>query len=163
MNPHLSDGAKSGDHAPKSSRREAREAVLQALYAFEFTHDDLSRILEEVCELFSEPAMAFVKKLVGCAVEHQPELDQLIRSRTQNWDFERIAIIDRLLLRMAICEFIFFEDIPPKVSINEMIEISKRFSTEKSSKFINGILDSVFDDLRKGARIHKTGRGVIEE
>ena len=68
-----------------------------------------------------------------------------------------------VLLRMAICEFLFFEDIPPKVSINEMIEISKRYSTEKSSKFINGILDSVFDDLKNEGRIHKSGRGIIEE
>jgi N utilization substance protein B len=162
MNPYLFDGAKPGDHAPKSSRREAREKVLQALYAYEFTHDNFSAILEDVCDLFTDLTMEFVQKLVASAIAHQDELDQLIKSRTQNWDFERIAIIDRLLLRMAICEFLFFDDIPPKVSINEMIEISKRYSTEKSSKFINGILDSVFDDLKSSGRINKSGRGTIE-
>ncbi|HNL26402.1 MAG TPA: transcription antitermination factor NusB, partial [bacterium] len=93
---------------------------------------------------------------------HQMEMDVLIRARAQNWEFERIALIDRISMRMALCEILFFEDIPPKVSINEMIEISKRYSTDKSSKFINGILDSIYEDLKNVGRITKTGRGIIE-
>lgn len=163
MNPLLLDESRPGNHAPKNSRREARETVLQILYAYEYSQDQIGKIIEDVCEPFSELTMAFVRKLVACAVQHREVLDELIKSRTQNWDFERIAIIDRLLLRIGICEFLHFEDIPPKVSINEVIEISKRYSTDKSSKFINGILDSVYDDLKKSGRINKTGRGVLEE
>lgn len=163
MNPLLRDESKPVNPAPKNSRREARETVLQILYAYEFSQDPVGKIVEDVSEPFSDPTMAFIRKLVACAVENREQLDKLIKSRTQNWDFERIAIIDRLLLRIGICEFLHFEDIPPKVSINEVIEISKRYSTDKSSKFINGILDSVFDDLKNKARIKKTGRGIIEE
>lgn len=163
MNPLLLDESKPGNHAPKNSRREARETVLQILYAYEYSQDHIEKIVEDVCEPFSDQTMLFVKKLVSCAVEHREVLDDLIRSRTQNWDFDRIAIIDRLLLRIGICEFLYFEDIPPKVSINEVIEISKRYSTDKSSKFINGILDSVYDDLKNAGRIKKSGRGVLEE
>ena len=163
MNPLLLDESKPGNNTPKNSRREARETALQILYAYEYSQDNVGRIIEDVCEVFSDKAMLFIKKLVQCATEHRDALDDLIKSRAQNWDFERIAIIDRLLLRIGICEFLHFEDIPPKVSINEVIEISKRYSTDKSSKFINGILDSVYDDLKAAGRINKTGRGIIEE
>jgi len=167
MNPFLVDDSKFSDplkpKSPKNSRREARENVLQILYAYEFTHDPVAKIIEDVCDDFTESTMEFIKKLIVRVIEHEKEADTLIQSRTQNWDFDRIAMIDRLLLRIGISEFLFFEDIPPKVSINEVIEISKRYSTEKSSKFINGILDTIFDDLKKSGRIHKSGRGIIEE
>ncbi|KAB2881361.1 transcription antitermination factor NusB [bacterium] len=163
MNPLLLDELKPGNHTPKSSRREARETVLQVLYAYEFSQDPINKIVEDVCGPFTDQTMAFIKKLVACAVKHREVLDNHIKSRTQNWDFERIAMIDRLLLRIGICEFLHFEDIPPKVSINEVIEISKRYSTDKSSKFVNGILDSVYEDLKLAGRITKAGRGVIEE
>lgn len=167
MNPHLLDDARSSgkptkEKSPKSSRREARETVLQVLYAYEHTHANVPTIIDDVCDSFSELAMDFIKKLVFHAIEQEKELDTLIKTRTQNWDFERIAIIDRLLLRMAICEFLYFDDIPPKVSINEMIEIAKRYSTDRSSKFINGILDAVLDDLKTAGKIHKSGRGMID-
>ena len=67
----------------------------------------------------------------------------------QNWEFERVAQVDRLLLRMGICEIFFLEEIPPKVSISEMVEISKIYSTDESPSFINGILDSVYKDFQK--------------
>ncbi len=71
--------------------------------------------------------------------------------KSKNWDFERIAIIDRLIIRMAICEFLFFDDIPPKVSISEAIEIAKKFSTDDSSAFVNGILDAILHMISKGS------------
>ena len=80
-----------------------------------------------------------------------------------NWDLSRIALIDRILLRMGICEILFFPDIPPKVSINESIEIAKDYSTSSSGKFINGILDAILDDLKKDGKLNKKGRGLLEE
>ena len=75
--------------------------------------------------------------------------DELIKSHLQNWEFDRVAQIDRLLLRMGICEIFFIEEIPPKVSISEMVEISKVYSTDESPGFINGILDAVYKDYQK--------------
>lgn len=164
MNPLLADdGAKPGKNtAPKNSRREARETVLKALYAYEMTQEGIKQILDDVCDNFTEPATQFIHAVVQQTIAHQMEMDVLIKARAQNWEFERIALIDRILMRMALCEILFFEDIPPKVSINEMIEISKRYSTDKSSKFINGILDTIYEDLKSVGRITKTGRGIIE-
>ena len=86
----------------------------------------------------------------------------MIKKKALNWDFDRIAVIDRIILRMAMCEFIYFDDIPPKVSIDEAIEISKKFSTEKSGKFINGILDSVLNEWNQENKINKKGRGLVD-
>ena len=90
------------------------------------------------------------------------EIDKLIMSRVANWEFSRIAVIDRIILRISVCELLYFDDIPPKVSINEAIEIARRYSTEKSDKFVNGVLDSILDDLKKSGRMRKTGRGLLE-
>jgi len=162
MNPFLKDESRSGESTgPRNSRREAREAILQILYAYEYTQDNPGRIIEDVCENFSESAMDFIRRSSKQIIDCGKDLDAYIQSHTENWDFERIALIDRLLMRIGINEILHFEDIPPKVSINEVIEISKRYSTDKSSKFINGILDAVYEDLKRGGQINKTGRGVI--
>ena len=94
---------------------------------------------------------------------HADELDDKIKERVKNWEMNRIALIDRILLRMGVCEMLYFPDIPPKVSINESIEIAKEYSTAGSSKFINGILDAILSNEKKSGRIHKQGRGLIEE
>lgn len=104
---------------------------------------------------------SFAEQLLIHAVNHADKLDEMIKRKALNWDFERIAIIDKLILRMAICEFLYFADIPPKVSIDEAIEISKKYSTEKSGQFINGILDAVLTELRQENQLHKYGRGLI--
>jgi N utilization substance protein B len=89
----------------------------------------------------------FARDLFIAAALHRDELDKFIQEKSENWDFERIAIIDRLIIRIAICEFKYFDDIPPKVSISEAIEIAKRFSTDDSSAFVNGILDAVLHQI----------------
>jgi N utilization substance protein B len=81
---------------------------------------------------------------------HAVEIDKLIVSRSKNWDFDRITIIDKLILRMALVEMVYVDEVPPKVSIAEGVEIAKQFSTEDSSSFINGILDSVYNEIIKG-------------
>jgi N utilization substance protein B len=87
----------------------------------------------------------------------------MIREKVNNWEMERIALIDRILLRIAIAELLYFPDIPPKVSINEAIEIAKEYSTAKSGKFINGVLDAILTDLKQSGKLNKSGRGLIEE
>lgn len=130
-------------------RRAARELALQTLYAEEMTGYPLAHVAEDVIgksELAGE-LKKFARDLFMTAALHRGELDKFIQDKSENWDFERIAIIDRLIIRMAICEFMYFNDIPPKVSISEAIEIAKRYSTDDSSAFVNGILDAVLHQI----------------
>jgi transcription antitermination protein NusB len=144
-------------------RRVVRERVLQALYAYELSHEPIQMIIENIVgDLEKQPeSFAFAKQLILKVIECTKELDDLIRQRIEHWEFNRLAVIDRIILRMSICELLYFEDIPPKVTMNEAIEIARSFSTEKSDKFVNGVLDSILDDLTKEDRIKKSGRGLI--
>ncbi len=144
-------------------RRTIREKVLQALYAYEISKEPITLVIENVLkELQTHKAeFEFAKKIIYAVVQHQEEIDKIINSKVANWEFNRIATIDKFLLRIGICELMYFEDIPPKVTINEAIEIAKNYSTEKSSKFINGVLDSVFEELVNEKKLTKSGRGLI--
>ncbi len=117
-----------------------------------------------IFSLYKDPVddVEFVKRLYIRTIGTVPEADAVIDDKARNWDLERIAIIDRILMRMAITEAREFPSIPVKVSLNEYIEISKFYSTPKSNGFINGILDRVFIELRQKGLIKKTGRGLIE-
>ncbi|WP_197091506.1 transcription antitermination factor NusB [Sphingobacterium endophyticum] len=103
----------------------------------------------------------FIIDLLKMTVKYGEEYQDLIAAKTKNWESDRIALIDNLLMRMAITELINFPTIPVKVTINEYIELSKSFSTLKSSTFINGILDKILADLTSQRRIKKEGRGLI--
>jgi transcription antitermination protein NusB len=105
----------------------------------------------------------FVRDLFRKAVMHKEEYSKLIESYTENWDVERIAFIDMLILIMSITEAVAFPSIPTRVTINEYLEIAKFYSTEKSSVFINGLLDKIFKHLKDEQKIKKTGRGLIGE
>jgi transcription antitermination protein NusB len=145
-------------------RRQVREKVLQALYAYELSHESVDLILDTIVgTLKKEPEIfEMAKELFLKVIETKDEVDTLITNRVANWEFGRLAVIDKIILRISICELLYFEDIPPKVSINEAIEIARRYSTEKSDKFVNGVLDSVLDDLKKSGRLRKSGRGLLE-
>jgi N utilization substance protein B len=138
--------------------------VLQALYAYELSHEPIQMIIEDIVgNLQKQPeSFNFAKQLILKVVECTKELDDLIRQRVEHWEFNRLANIDRIVLRMSICELLYFDDIPPKVTMNEAIEIARDFSTDKSDKFVNGVLDSILEDLKKEGRIKKTGRGLVE-
>lgn len=107
--------------------------------------------------------LAYCRKLVRTTVKNEDEYLGLIKESANNWELERIAFIDSLILRLAISEAIEFKSIPTKVTINEFIEIAKIYSTQKSSQFINGILDNIFTGLKSEGRIVKSGRGLIGE
>ncbi|MDP2885761.1 MAG: transcription antitermination factor NusB [Ignavibacteria bacterium] len=145
-------------------RRQIREKVLQGLYAYELSQEPVELILETIVnDLKREPEVFdLAKALFLKVIETKDEVDALIKGRVANWEFSRIAVIDKIVLRISICELLYFDDIPPKVSINEAIEIARRYSTEKSDKFVNGVLDSVLDDLKKSGRMKKSGRGLLE-
>ncbi|HED31986.1 MAG TPA: transcription antitermination factor NusB [Prosthecochloris aestuarii] len=151
----------------KARRRLIREKIIQALYTLDLRDTDIGTAADWLItpELAKDQnAMKFFKQLLQVIVENREEIDSYISKHTFNWDMSRIAIIDKNILRMAMAEILYFEDIPPKVSINEAIEIAKKFnSTEKSSKFVNGILDAIFNDLSTTGKIKKCGRGLINQ
>jgi transcription antitermination protein NusB len=146
-----------------SNRREARERVMQALYARELAGGEVQHFIDTILKpgLEDVEILHFASSLFLRTLDGLDRADAIIRSHVQNWDFERIALIDRVLLRLAICEMLSFEDIPPKVSINEAIEIAKRYSTPKSGQFINGILDAVLIELQQDGTLNKSGRGLV--
>jgi transcription antitermination protein NusB len=145
-------------------RRVVRERVLQALYAHELSQEPIEMIIENIAgDLKKQPeSFAFAKQLILKVIDCNKELDNLIRQRVEHWEFNRLAIIDRIVLQMSICELLYFDDIPPKVTMNEAIEIARAYSTDKSDKFVNGVLDSILEDLKKEGRIKKTGRGLVD-
>lgn len=148
-----------------AQRREAREAVLEALYAEDVGKGEVEFILKNNLKhplKEDREAYKFAEQLFLKVLNHDEELNEVISSHIDNWQIHRLAVIDKLLLRMAICEFIYFEEIPTKVTMNEAIELGKKYSTSKSGRFINGILDSAMEDLKADGRIQKTGRGLIE-
>lgn len=147
-----------------SNRREARERVMQALYARELAGGDVRHFIDTILKpQLKEDAenLRFAESLFLRTIDLSEELDEIISRHTENWDLSRIALVDHIVLRMAISELITFEDIPPKVSINEAIDVVKRYSTPKSGQFINGILDAVLIDLQELGRLKKSGRGLV--
>ncbi|HVW14232.1 MAG TPA: transcription antitermination factor NusB [Mucilaginibacter sp.] len=140
--------------------------VLQALIAKtfkNFSYDDprLNK-LAEVTGNWDEDRQ-FITDLFEMCIRYDAEYQEMISKKTQNWEPERIAMMDTLLMKMAITEFINFTSVPVKVTINEYLEISKEFSTPKSNSFINGILDKILYELKADNVIKKVGRGLIEE
>jgi len=138
-----------------AQRRDGRVAALQFLYAWSMNPpknlaEDLRTFFEN-CEHPREH-YAFGEELIHGVIEHSTEVDGHIRTLAQNWEFERIAKIDLAILRLAMFEMIFRKDIPPVVSINEAIDLSKEFSNADAKRFINGILDRLKDQLGRDAR-----------
>ncbi len=138
-----------------TQRRDGRVAALQYLYAWSLNAPaDLQEDLEVFFEGRENPRdhYAFGEELIHGVIEHAGEIDGKIRSLAQNWEFDRIAKIDLAILRLAIFEMLYRKDIPPVVSINEAIDLSKQFSNADAKRFINGILDRLKGDLGRDAR-----------
>ncbi|MGQ9818571.1 MAG: transcription antitermination factor NusB [Candidatus Kapaibacteriales bacterium] len=169
----------------KGFRSLAREKVLQVLtayvvskeswevlfnfiffreYNFENTNIKIDKLLtrEEIQELeadipieWDDDEVKFAKKLIESTLQSIEFANELIKKMVENWEFERIALLDRLILEMAIAELLNFPEIPPKVTINEAIEIAKEYSTDKSGQFVNGLLDRILKELTKQGIIKK--------
>lgn len=147
-----------------SKRRFARERAMQALYAQTLGGGDPAHTINSVIKTRLDDDAAtleFAIDLFQKVLEHQDEAIEIIRRHTKNWELERIAVIDRLLIEMAIVEFLYLDDVPPKVTMNELIEIAKKYSTNRSGRFVNGILDAVLESLTTEGRIKKSGRGLV--
>ena len=163
-------------------RREARERAVQFLFQYDLNPpEDLAAALEHFWESQRAAAIAgekgyatwgqpvelppptaeeiaireFADPLIRGTLEHREEADAIIRKHAKNWELHRIAAVDRNVLRLAIYEMLHRDDIPPIVSINEAVDVAKKFSTQDSGKFVNGILDQVKGELMRPARIVK--------
>lgn len=148
----------------KSARRLVREKAVQVLFAIEYNREGREALIESFRgEINDDIAVAFFQRLIDRVIIHSEEFDKIIAAQVENWELERIAVIDRIILRLGLCEFLYFQDIPPKVTINEMIELGKEFSTPDSGKFINGIMDRLLNMLQSENKIQKSGRGLVAE
>jgi N utilization substance protein B len=180
----------SNDRQIVGTRRKAREKVMQLLvacstdeiaweevfphivnrdFAFNDQESEPKKLLtpDEIMELESDTRinwgddeLIFIRELTTHTLEEMEYSDGLIERFAQNWELDRIALIDRILLRMAIAELIHYPQIPTKVTINEIIELAKGYSTDKSNVFINGVLDAVVIELTSSERLKKSGRGL---
>ena len=133
----------------KHPRRIGRETALQAIYAYEISNEDKNKILKDVLSRYSfdNDMEIFVKDLFYLSEKNKKWCEEKIIERLNNWEFERVALLDRLLLILAISEIFFIDDVPPKVSISEAIEIAKQYSTEESPSFIYGVLDNIYKSI----------------
>src|SRR5690348_12191377 len=130
-------------------RRKAREYALQILFQWDITHDSIDQIVSNFFEQQEETQAVgdFARQLVIRTVEHVEKIDALIQRHAEHWRLDRMAIVDRNLLRLATQEFLFDKETPKTVVINEAIEIARRYSIHETPQFINGILDSIKKEL----------------
>ncbi len=145
--------------APIRRRTRAREIAMQVLFQFDVRGEsyasELGKTTTSLCadeagqEGEGGDLVEFAARLVDGTLQHRAEIDQRLQLVTRNWDLRRMAIVDRNVLRMAAYELMFCTDVPPKVAINEAIELGKKYSTANSGGFVNGILDRIRIDLEK--------------
>jgi len=141
----------------RDQKRKARIFALKMAYAYEMTNQGGSLVddninIDNSLNDQSEDIAIYSKKIVNTCVENIKDIDSLITSKSANWDINRIAFIDKIIIRLALTEMMYFDEVPPKVSIVEAVEISKEFSTKDSSSFINGILDSIYNENNMAVR-----------
>jgi len=143
----------------KSPRRQGRERAFQVLFGCNFSPEPQKECVQKTFENFvrvrergprSELANSFAWGLISGVVDNMVELDEVIMGFSQNWRLDRIARIELTVLRVALYEMLYRHDIPVKVAINEGIELSKKFGDDKSSRFVNGILDAAAEKIRTG-------------
>jgi len=134
--------------------------ILKTLKNFTDKSDENQPLLPKFKDIEDE---RFALALFGKAVVNETTLRTMIETHSNNWDLERIAFMDILIMQLALAEFLYFPSIPTKVTLNEYIELSKYYSTDKSRNFINGILDRILKELKNTQQINKAGRGLIGE
>ncbi len=127
------------------NRRKSRELAMQALFYIDMSRNGPNGLLDSFCENFkpSKNVLPFFLKLVTGVLQAKPDIDRIIERFSDNWKLRRMSCVDRNMMRIAVYEMLYCNDIPPKVSINEAIDVGKKFGTEESGAFINGILDSI--------------------
>lgn len=129
-------------------RREARAKILKALYGSEFIEGNPDPVDNLLADCDPEEQRGFIEDIYRGTLEKKEGIDEIISSFAVGWKVERLAFLDRNILRMAIYELLYYEDTPPEVVMNEAIELSKEYGTDNAPKFINGILDRVWKEKK---------------
>lgn len=139
----------------REERRKSREISIQVLYSYYLSGNPMDQIIQTIVAFNEFPAYdeEHMRQLVRSTISNTDAIDSRIKERAVNWDFDRIAVIDKIIMRQAIAEFLYLDDVPPKVTMSEAIELAKDFSTVDSFSFINGVLDRVYHDLIEEGRI----------
>ncbi len=134
-----------------SQRRRSREFALQVLYQLEINRQGAQETLTQFQKTYLPKGERdeFLERLVYGVLEHRKEIDRLIKQYSKNWKLDRMPMVDRNILRLAIFELMHCEDIPPKVTLNEAIELGKKYGSEDSGRFVNGILDRIQNEVIK--------------
>lgn len=135
--------------------------VIKTIQSLPETPSENTTVLADLYKDKSED-QSFAKELLRKTVQFAPEYAEMIASKADNWESERIALLDLIMMEMGLAELEHFATIPVKVTLNEYIELAKSYSTPKSKFFINGVLDKLVDDMKKNKRINKRGRGLVE-
>jgi len=135
----------------KHPRHLGREAVFQALYSVYISQENENKILDDIQGRydFDEDTNEYVTNLFFRSIENKKYLVETISKYLENWEWSRVALLDRLILQMATAELFYIDDVPPKVTIAEAIEIASKFSTSDSSSFVNGILDAIYKEQKQ--------------
>ena len=142
----------------REEKRTTRYICLQLLFASEISNeykkDDLldnffQKSSEPLVENIKKSQIDYIEKLYKTTISNKDEVDKIIEKKLNNWEMKRIAAIDKVILRMTISEMLYIDEVPPKVSITEGVEIAKVFSTDDSSSFVNGVLDAVYNKIYK--------------
>jgi N utilization substance protein B len=144
----------------EENRPIVRNLVLKTLKMLPFGADEKQELMNLSANWQDD--RDFAETLYKQTLEDDAKSEKLIADSVQNWDVERVALLDKIILKMALCEMQLFRGIPVKVTINEYIEISKLYSTPKSKQFVNGILDKLAQDLAASGEIRKSGRGLLD-
>jgi len=136
-----------------TNRRQARECALEVLYRLDLVGDEPENTIAEILlrKNPSEEAETYLRRLVDATMGNQQETDAVLRKHLTRWRLERLTVLDRAILRLAAAEILFFDDIPPKVSINEAVEIAKKYGDDEAGKFVNGVLDSVYQETERAS------------
>jgi N utilization substance protein B len=129
-----------------TQRRGARESALEVFYRFDIGSENTEKTIKEIEDRinFSPQGKMYFQRLVSETSKNLETIDKTIKQYLKHWSFARLAGVDRAILRIACCELLFFSDIPPKVIINEALEIAKKYGSEESARFVNGMLDAIY-------------------
>ena len=135
----------------KHPRHYGREAVFQALYSVHISHENTAKILDDIQNRynFNDDIKQYVTNLFLKTIENKKFIVETISKYLENWEWSRVALLDQLILQMATAELFYIDDVPPKVTIAEAIEIAQKYSTSDSSAFVNGILDTIYKEQKQ--------------
>jgi len=134
-----------------TQRRIAREAALEVLYRLDLVKHEPEDTIEEILNRKnpSEEAENYLRRLVQAVLDHSAEVDKMLATHLRKWRVERLRYLDRAILRLASTEMMYFGDVPAKVSINEAVDIARKYGDDDSGRFVNGVLDAVYKELNR--------------